>query len=443
MERNYYTEGFESFLKEKADQYKLFPSERIWKNIHRQLHPRRNWPYFAAVIFLLGIGITGKYYVGNAKILVAAATATAGLDEKNSSNIENNIPVPASSVIATSKLNKSKSYRANSSIDEAKTMISPVVQDFGLNKFSFQYPDLNNNPEKTYPLSLIESGRVITSTAFIPGDNKKIPQAIEFTAQEEQEVDKNMFVNGTAKDKWDWQLYFSPTVSYRKLSGSASKVPYSYSGIAYSANFGYPSDVNNAVTHTPSIGMELGTAMVYNVSTNFRFKAGIQFNYNQYRVKAYSYIPELAPYGLNPNGFIASPLTVVSHYRNFDGYTPTWLKNEHFMISMPLGLEVGILGNSRVQFSIAGSLQPTYILNNKSFLISTNLKNYAEEASLYRKWNINSAVETFLSINTGTVKWVVGPQLRYQLLSSYKNKYPIREHLLDYGIKVGVNKTLK
>jgi hypothetical protein len=41
---------------------------------------------------------------------------------------------------------------------------------------------------------------------------------------------------------------------------------------------------------------------------------------------------------------------------------------------------------------------------------------------LYRKWNVNTGAEAFLGINTGSVKWVVGPQFRYQLLSSYKDK---------------------
>ena len=273
-------------------------------------------------------------------------------------------------------------------------------------------------------------------------DQQKISRQTELTSRT-NEAALNLPLLNPAKNKWEWQLYFAPTVSYRKLSGAASNTSYSYSGVSYSANFGYPSDVNEAVTHSPLIGMELGSAMILNVSKNFRVKGGIQFNYNQYSVKAYSYVPELAPYGNNNNGFISAPLNVVSRYRNFDGYEATWLKNEHFMISMPVGMEWAILGNGRIQFNVAGSLQPTYMLNNKAFLISTNLKNYAEEPSLLRKVNVNTAIETFLSVNTGTVRWVVGPQFRYQLLSSYKSNYPIKEHLFDYGIKVGVTRTLK
>jgi hypothetical protein len=38
---------------------------------------------------------------------------------------------------------------------------------------------------------------------------------------------------------------------------------------------------------------------------------------------------------------------------------------------------------------------------------------------------------------------MLGPQVRYQVLSSYKDKYPIREYLIDYGFKLGIQKTLK
>jgi hypothetical protein len=245
------------------------------------------------------------------------------------------------------------------------------------------------------------------------------------------------------KKKTSWQLYFSPMVSYRKLTGQASKSNYSYSGFAYSANLGFPTDVNDAVTHKPSIGFELGTAFIYPISKGFRVKAGLQFNFNNYQVEAYSYIPEIAPYGANGPGNFAQPINTVSYYRNFSGFDRTWLKNSHFMISLPLGIELKVVGNSRISFNVASTIQPTYIINNQSFMVSTNLKNYAEEPSLYRKWNVNTGAEAFLSLNTGSVNWVIGPQFRYQILSSYKDKYPIKENLLDYGFKVGVNKTIK
>jgi hypothetical protein len=48
-----------------------------------------------------------------------------------------------------------------------------------------------------------------------------------------------------------------------------------------------------------------------------------------------------------------------------------------------------------------------------------------------------------VSIQTLGVKWTVGPQIRYQIFSSYKKEYPIIEHLKDYGFKIGLSKTIK
>jgi hypothetical protein len=96
-----------------------------------------------------------------------------------------------------------------------------------------------------------------------------------------------------------------------------------------------------------------------------------------------------------------------------------------------------------MHLSIASSIQPTYVFANYAYLISTNLKNYAKEPSLNRRWNINSSIEASLHVKTGDYNWSFSPQYRYQLISSFKNKYPIKENLLDMGLKIGVTKTIR
>jgi hypothetical protein len=172
-----------------------------------------------------------------------------------------------------------------------------------------------------------------------------------------------------------------------------------------------------------------------------RVKGGLQFNYSRYNIVAYNYMAEITP--LSAAGIGHTEIKALSYHRNFDGFSITQLSNEHFSISMPVGLELAVLGNKDVQFNIAGTLQPGLMLNNQSYMLSTNLRNYAKVPSLYRDFNVNSAIEAFLSINMGSYKWNIGPQIRYQLLSSFKQNYPIKEHLYDYGFKVGMTKTLR
>jgi hypothetical protein len=60
-----------------------------------------------------------------------------------------------------------------------------------------------------------------------------------------------------------------------------------------------------------------------------------------------------------------------------------------------------------------------------------------------RKWNLNANLETYFSLKSGNYKWQLGPQLRYQTLPTSLEKYPIKEYLIDYGLKIGVSKSLQ
>src|SRR5687767_15955897 len=55
MKRNFYTDDFEDLIREKADQYRMYPSEKVWKEINRSLHSRRKWYWSGFVLLLTGI----------------------------------------------------------------------------------------------------------------------------------------------------------------------------------------------------------------------------------------------------------------------------------------------------------------------------------------------------------------------------------------------------
>jgi len=129
--------------------------------------------------------------------------------------------------------------------------------------------------------------------------------------------------------------------------------------------------------------------------------------------------------------------------RNFGGTSVEDLKNQYYQFSLPVGFEVRIFGNDKLQFNLASTIQPTYLINRNTYLITTDYKNYTKAPSLIRRWNINAGAEAYISYSKGDVKWQVGPQFRYQLLSSYQNVYPIKEYLMEYGIKVGITKTIR
>jgi hypothetical protein len=233
--------------------------------------------------------------------------------------------------------------------------------------------------------------------------------------------------------KISWQLFVTPTVSYRKLSVNSSE------GNASAFNYPFASltDVNNAVTHKPDLGLQIGVSGRYPVARNLKLRGGLQFNINRYDIKAYAFNGEVATIDLN-GGNGNSSISTWTHYRNYAGYKSNWLKNYYFSVSAPIGIELKLLGNNKTNFGIAGTLQPTYILKDRAYLISTDYKNYAEVPRLVRHVNLNTSFETFVNYTSGKTKWQIGPQVRYQILSSFHNKYPVKENLFDFGVKVGV-----
>jgi len=215
-------------------------------------------------------------------------------------------------------------------------------------------------------------------------------------------------------------------------------IPTCKDSASFPASFAALYDVNNAVTHKPDIGLEVGFTSKYSLASNFRVKAGLQFNVNRYDIKAFNYHNELTTIALKTNAGVDSVYATSSH-RNFSGYKSDWLQNFYFEISAPVGIEIDIAGDDRVQFGVAGTIQPTYILGDRAYLLSTDYKNYAEVPWLIRRWNISTGLETFVAYSTGKMKWQVGPQVRYQLLSSFAKQYPVKENLFDFGLKVGVS----
>ena len=185
------------------------------------------------------------------------------------------------------------------------------------------------------------------------------------------------------------------------------------------------------------MGLQIGVSGRYPITNNLKLRGGVQFNINRYDIKAYAFNGEVATIDLN-GGNGNSSISTWTNYRNYAGYKSDWLKNYYFSISAPIGVEVKLFGNHKTNFGIAGTLQPTYILKDRAYLISTDYKNYAEVPRLIRHLNLNTSFETFINYRNGKTKWQVGPQVRYQLLSSFHNTYPVKENLFDFGVKVGI-----
>ena len=54
---------FEDFLKERSDQYLIYPSDRVWNNVEEKVHASRTWVYVS--LFFLMAFISGGLVMMN------------------------------------------------------------------------------------------------------------------------------------------------------------------------------------------------------------------------------------------------------------------------------------------------------------------------------------------------------------------------------------------
>ena len=79
------------------------------------------------------------------------------------------------------------------------------------------------------------------------------------------------------------------------------------------------------------------------------------------------------------------------------------------------------------------------VIKSNAYILSSDGKNYVNDPDLLRKLNMSSNFGFFVSFTSAKFKWQIGPNVRYQWLSTYKKDYTVKEHLIDYGIRIGIS----
>lgn len=484
MELDFDNDEFESFLKTKADQYKMYPSERCWKGISFVLHSRSRWITIGSSLLLIstffffgGPLLNSKTTATNSRlaepekvitqisgsrstpllpvspeniresVAVAAEVVSHGQDWLSYPSVQPKAFRSPAPVLSEADFEEEKILIEETSVDDNGGIgVNPVIE-----KAAISEDDRIGSPEALR--SATPNGNGIN--AIIEESNRNLalskvgslPPVIPYEEASEKSVNwlqeiAAIKLTAPKKQRFNLQFYFSPTVSYRRLVDNTG-----FKAAAAVNNFQNNSSVtsiNRFVDHKPSIGVEVGSNVLYKVGRSLTLKTGLQLNYSRYTIKAYKSFTEKAAIALNSVGMHA-PDTIVTYtnVRNFNGYSPEQLENQYLQVSVPVAAELLVIGGKHLQFSIAGTVQPSYLIFNDAYLLSTDYQHYAKEPSLVRKWNVHTSAEAFVSYKSGSLRWQVGPQFRYQLMSTYNERYPIKEYLMEYGVKFGVSKTLK
>jgi hypothetical protein len=404
MERNFIDENMEEFLRRNVDGLRMRPSAEVWKGISTHLNShRRRFGWILGTSLLL-ITALGYYIVNESATNFHNPTVNSKAEpEKFVSNKTSFVPKADKNLLANNNLpvNKNRKISKGSTENQVFTFTQTLIQR---NEESVQ---------NTFTPTIVDS---YFEENLRP--ENKLSTLKETTTADPLSIESVLNSYKSSGKKFGLQTYFTPTVSYRKLNDN---------------------HIDDIVPHKPAFGFELGVSAKYRVAGNAKLRAGFQFNVNRYEIKTFDSYSQLATIRLSDRYGKTDYVRTVTNYNNFKGYQSNWLQNFYFQVSAPIGVELKLRGDDKVQFGIASTVQPTYLLRDKAYVISTDYKNYTQMPNLVRRWNVNTNFETFVAYSTGHLNWQVGPQVRYQILSSYLKKYPVKENLFDFGLKVGLS----
>jgi hypothetical protein len=473
MDNNMYQDEFEQFLQDEVKQHRMYPSDHIWKNIRTELHGYKAWPALTFISLFIITALTVSTLLNNHPGPSYTRTYINHSSSGNPQNHNGNTTaredyvhqIAPGQITATTFAGMNSSLpeenilvTRNAAIDQAATTVKSALQPA-----TYTAKAVNKLPAEmaTVHPALIENNVTLEPvTAAEPTENTVIPETAATATENDTHTNADDFVRDFVyvnnqihrkNSKFGFQFYVTPSTSYRKLSdqkvkdiiqpaaAAASSSP--SQNVPLSPNLA--ADVNHVVRHKPAMGFEIGFAVLYNMSDRLKFKTGAQLNVRQYYIETFqSLTNDLTSLALINYGGIET-INFYSPWNNNTGYKKTQLDNKVYQIAVPLGIQWDLIRGKHFGITTEASVQPTLTLNNNTYLLSTDYKHYTGGGDFIRKWNINTSVGFNLSYTSGSSSWQIGPQIRYQHLPTYSNQYPIKEYLMDYGVRLGFTRQIK
>ena len=554
MENNPDMVSFEDFIQKQSDDFRMYPSRRVWHSVYNNLHPGRKWPSISMCIvllttlFLVGYlntrdthGTIAQTQLTNTNIVnrftysansfsilsnesfLSALNLNSKTDNLTAKNkvappstylanptfttVKSNSPVAVNKSISNSNIVADENLSA---INSKVTLInrhrllnttqsgltspaskvyvndvtgsSVVYKVQASNKPTFAITTTNNNvaaeksmianeenltekeelsqvlnkrlsnendinviamqDEATSKNSITETAlaKISIGTAGTPLANKT-----NINPDDRSWIENYALYNKPATKKWkgrvETQAYITPSVVYRQLHDNAAGKNRGLNSNNSSIN---NTDVNNSVTQSPSLGFEMGFNWLYQLPKGVKLKAGFQLNYTRYAIHAFdNHHPTATSLSMNRStNDVLYEVFRSTPYSNRVGLDAVKLHNQTVQISIPMGLDIKLAGNDNFEWYAGATIQPTYVVTGKSYLLSSDRRNYVKDNSMLNHFNMNAGFETYLSFKKDGYTLQVGPQLRTQLFSTNSKMFTIEERLQGYGLKIGISKKL-
>jgi len=404
MMEHFSTDQFESFLKSSTENFKMRPSIRVWNSLFNKMHPGSHWPSIStAILFFFLFSFLGTNKNNYSKLSMVKTHQISTLnDKKNNAAFtyhQTKTNNPKSDLVELQK----KPRFIKTSFSEAPSLDDNIDSNMISGSDICLIPLENNKDIEIKELELIKI--IGQHFAFLIHNN--IDEAKEL---------KTVKVN-EKRSQFSYQIYATPSMDYR---------------YANHTNLQNPIDSNKG---SMRVNFEAGGAILMNVSKYFRIKAGMQLNFSQ--------LGNNTTTNNNDKSDAVKMYNSVAMVNNKFNNTSNIFKNSTYQVSIPIGTEFEIMGHNKLKWFAGATIQPSYLFINNDQTVFTELNNKVYQQSMMREWNVNSSIETFINYDLkNNIELNVGPQIRYQFLSTYKNAYQQNERLYQFGLKIGISKKL-
>ena len=187
-------------------------------------------------------------------------------------------------------------------------------------------------------------------------------------------------------------------------------------------------------------GFEAGVQMGFPIFKRLKILGGLDLSYSAFSSISNLVHPTFASLVLTDNSGNLYAKNYITHYGNGESQSQFPLINYRLETGVPIGLQYMVWKNDKLEIDINSVVEPTFVLKSDAYTISSDGRNYVNDPDLIRKVNLDGKFGTYLSFYSKNIKWHIGPDIRYQMFSSYKDFYPTQEHFVNYGIRIGISR---
>jgi hypothetical protein len=454
-ERNIYGDEFEEQLKEKTDQLKMYPSDKVWNEVYSSLHVRRR-KFIAGMTFLIGgiLILAGTQLIFPSRNTNPKTIAAKIINPSKPAAAADLHNFTASGFATETRDNdgdqQNRDGGPNANVPFLHRSSISSGQKSGTDEYIESLPEKiqNNGREKTVQQASINVAVHADATLSMTGLNEEeesseINPALNRISADLDPEKSLTQLSHIRNDRFSWEIYIAPTLNNHYLSGmnyqtAVRPIQTAPIMVVHFAN------VNGFVDNTQAMGYEVGGNILYRISKNISLKAGLDFSFNRYYIKAYNSNQSQASATLSSYfGYIADTLANSNSGNNLVNKNPQHYQNRYYQLSLPVGVDMKVAGNKKLQLHVGATLQPSYLLNTDAYVLSEDYSSYVKDAQAFRRWNLIGGAEVYVSYAVGKIRWEIGPQVRYQIFSTYRNSYPLQENMLNYGIRIGISKSIR